>query len=263
MEQVTTRAPPFLLLSVAVHAAVALALVRASQPAPAPIALAGEHPDLVGETFELPAPETFVPGGAAGEPASAPKDEGEVTEDDVRNAPSKAPARPTPPRRAAPSAPAGAGEVGAAPAQFGALDDRSATDLASAFTRGFPQAASADPVWRTAPLGSTGRAIVVLELSDDGRIVSSRVEGSGSSELAAGIRRTLALLGTRPLKAHGRVTRLAVSGRVYADEVHDGLHGDVFAVGASFTGWNGVAFFALAIGRRIEVQVNELASSAR
>ena len=46
-----------------------------------------------------------------------------------------------------------------------------------------------------------------------------------------------------------------MSGAISTDAVHDGLHGDVFAIGGSFAGAEGSAFFALAIGRRIDVRV--------
>jgi hypothetical protein len=42
---------------------------------------------------------------------------------------------------------------------------------------------------------------------------------------------------------------------VSPDEMHDGLHGEVFAIGGSFDATQGSAFFALAIGRRIDLQV--------
>src|SRR4029079_13852649 len=42
------------------------------------------------------------------------------------------------------------------PVRFGAVGERGAVDLATAFTRGFPQAASADPIWARAPFGPTG-----------------------------------------------------------------------------------------------------------
>jgi hypothetical protein len=51
------------------------------------------------------------------------------------------------------------------------------------------------------------------------------------------------------------VTRLRIIAKVAPDEVHDGLHGEVFAIGGSFGTAQGSAFFALAIGRRIDVQV--------
>jgi hypothetical protein len=65
----------------------------------------------------------------------------------------------------------------------------------------------------------------------------------------------LALIKGRPFVAKGKVTKLHLVAVVSADSVHDGLHGDVFAIGGSFAGAEGSAFFALAIGRRIDVRV--------
>ena len=183
-----------------------------------------------------------------------------------------APARPTPPARGRSAArPSHAGRPSAGrtepgdaegassgtstPALYGAAFERSASDLATAFTRGFPQAASADPAWRTAPLGSAGDAVVVLTLDESGHIETTQVLGSPSPALASAIRRTLALVKGRPFVAKGKVTKLHLTGSVTADAVHDGLHGDVFAIGGSFVGGEGTAFFALAIGRRIDVHV--------
>ena len=74
----------------------------------------------------------------------------------------------------------------------------------------------------------------------------------------AGIQRTLALIRGRAFTARGATTRLRVTGRVSPDEVHDGFHGDVFAIGRSFTAREGSAFFALAIGRRVDIRISEL-----
>ncbi len=251
-------------VSLGVHAAVAAALLVPSARPQIPIDPA---PQLAGETFELPAPETAeVPlANASPSPeavsAPAPSDDGD------------APARPSPPvrgkRAARPSHPGRPssgradpgpddgplGSTGTEPALYGAVGERSAADLATAFTRGFPQAASADPVWRTAPLGSAGEANVVLSLDESGHIESTQVLGSPSPALASAIRRTLALIKGRPFVAKGKVTKLHLVAVVSADSVHDGLHGDVFAIGGSFAGGEGSAFFALAIGRRIDVRV--------
>ncbi|MEO6419365.1 MAG: hypothetical protein ABIP39_08175, partial [Polyangiaceae bacterium] len=62
--------------------------------------------------------------------------------------------------------------------------------------------------------------------------------------------------------ARAAVTVLHVGATVSPDVVHDGLHGDVFAIGGSFEGRQGNAFFALAAGRRIDLVV-EGAVSAR
>jgi len=138
---------------------------------------------------------------------------------------------------------------------FGAVGDRAAVDLATAFTRGFPQAASADPAWATAPFGAAGEAVVTLQIDGDGALIDAKVDGSPSAPLRAGIARTVALLRTRAFTAHGPVTRLQATARVTPDEVHDGLHGEVFAIGGSFDARLGSAFFALAIGRRVDLQV--------
>jgi outer membrane biosynthesis protein TonB len=223
-------------------------------------------PQLAGETFELPAPETTdVP-----VPNTSPASDGVAAPD--RHDEGDAPARPTPPARGRPTArsshakrsSSGKGEPGSAegdtgsaptPALYGAVGERSATDLATAFTRGFPQAASADPIWRAAPLGSAGEADIVLTLDDAGHIEDTQVLGSPSPALTSAVRRTLALIKGRPFVAKGKVTKLHLVASVSADAVHDGLHGDVFAIGGSFAGGEGSAFFALAIGRRIDVRV--------
>lgn len=147
--------------------------------------------------------------------------------------------------------------AGASGGTFGAKGDRASIDLATAFTRGFPQAASADPAWTIAPYGPAGTATVVLEIDDTGALVSSRIEGSPSDAFRAGLLRTLALIHTRAFTATRRVTRLLVTAQVSPDRVHDGLHGEVFAIGGSFEALQGSAFFALAIGRRIDVRVTE------
>ncbi len=250
--------------SVGAHVLVAALLLRPAHPPVEPPA--DPAPQTAGETFELPAPETAeVPlANAAPSPdttaASAPNEEGD------------APARPAPPSRArAAQRPSHAGRPSAghadpnptdsasngsgAAALYGAVGERSASDLATAFTRGFPQAASADPAWRQTPIGTAGEADVVLTLDESGHIQSTQVLGTPNAALAGGIRRTMALIQGRPFTAKGKVTRLHIVATVSSDSVHDGLHGDVFAIGGSFAGGEGSAFFALAIGRRIDVRV--------
>lgn len=251
-------------ISLAAHAGAAAALLLPSAAAEPP---AGDPaPQFAGDTFEISAPEmTESPlANASPSPAAAaapaPLEEGD------------APARPSPPARAAhaarpshegrPSAgkatsshaegtPGGTGES----ALYGALGDRSAADLATAFTRGFPQASSGDPVWRSAPLGPAGEAVVTLTLDESGHIADVHVSGAPGAPLAAGIQRTMALIRGRPFVARGKTTKLLLSATISADTVHDGLHGDVFAIGGSFAQAEGSAFFALAIGRRIDVRV--------
>ena len=157
-----------------------------------------------------------------------------------------------------------AGETGspasAPPALFGAVGVRYAMDLATSFTRGFPQAASADPLWASVPFGAAGAAEVTLVLDDTGHLTSRNIAGSPSPALRQGIERTLALLGARAFTARGAVTHLRVTAHVGRNDVHDGLHGDVFALsGGSFSGDVGSAFFALppsaGPGRRVDVEL--------
>jgi hypothetical protein len=145
----------------------------------------------------------------------------------------------------------------------GAAGARYATDLATTFTRAFPQAASADAAWETAPFGGAGTADVTLVIDEDGHLVSSAVAGAPSAALRQGLARTLALLAPRTFTAREPVTRIRVTARVARDDVHDGLHGDVFALsGGSFSGDLGTAFFALppasGPGRRVDVQLRLL-----
>lgn len=254
-------------ISLAVHVAVFGAAYLPPLLRRAPVALpsADPPPANAGETFELPAPESAdVPlanaspspeGNAAPAPAEDPD----------------APAQPVPPTRAKHTARAShearpsAGRAAAAKtdgspgsagstALYGAVGDRSASDLSRAFTRDFPQAASGDAIWRTAPVGPAGEATVTLTLDESGHITDVQVAG-GSGPLAQGIRRTMTLIRGRTFTAKARVTRLKIVGTITADVVHDGLHGDVFAIGGSFADGEGSAFFALAVGRRIDLRV--------
>jgi hypothetical protein len=239
------------------HAAGAIALERGEAPA-AP----AFHPTpqtLAGDTLDVEPPT---------EPANA-------DEEEASPAPSPAPAAAGAPRTAV--APAlrhrttsVAGAPGTAvvdappPALFGAVGVRFASDLATTFTRAFPQAASADPLWTQAPFGATSTAELTLVLDDDGHLARTTIGGSPSPALRRGIDRTLALLGAgRSFVAHGAVTKVRVTARVSRDDVHDGLHGDVFALsGGSFSGDVGSAFFALppaaGPGRRIDVELRLL-----
>jgi hypothetical protein len=251
-----------LCLSLGAHVLIAAALLVPRHPGAPP---ADPSPQLAGETFELPAPETTenLPLANA---SPSPDSTGEAASTD-----GDGPAHPTPAHRNAKTRASRAGRPSAGRAEpgqadgtagstgtsatYGAVGERSASDLATAFTRGFPQAASADPAWRAAALGGAGEADVVLTLDEQGHIEATQVLGAPSPALASGVRRTLALIRGRPFVAKGKVTKLHIVATVSSDAVHDGLHGDVFAIGGSFSGGEGNAFFALAIGRRIDVRV--------
>jgi len=257
----------WLAMSVALHGAVAVLVAQSPGGTVAPPRPATSS-SLPGETFEVPVEdrpvENETSAGLAAQTAVAPTlaDEGTLTE------PGDAP--PTPRAETHPHArprtavagttsPAGSGPGEADhPGTFGAAGDLSSVDLASAFTRGFPQAASADPLWLAAPFGSAGSVDVTFTIDESGALLDTHSSGTPGDALAAGVRRTLALIRARSFVAEGRETRLRVTATVTQDEVHDGLHGEVFAIGGSFRGADGSGFFALTVGRRIDVRVRVL-----
>jgi hypothetical protein len=250
-------APPlvlFALFSAAVHGGVfAYVHARPTHDAPAPV-FDRTSPALAGETREV---EPGTEPGAEAAEAVQPTESAPPMTPGLTTA---APRVPAPSNRAPhaanapPSAPGGA-----KPALYGAVGVRFATDLATTFTRAFPQAASADAVWATAPFGSAGTAEVTLNLDDEGHLTGTTVTGTPSPALRRGVERTLALMGPRAFTSRGMTTKLRVVAHVVKDDVHDGLHGDVFALsGGSFSGEVGTAFFALpgnGGGRRIDVEL--------
>jgi hypothetical protein len=227
----------------------------ASPPAPT---FDPTSPPLVGETLDVE-PES-VPVDVDEANAGSPSPEGApkpTPQPAPTSAPGPGPGRPP----ATPGAP-GAAAPPSTPTLFGAVGVRYATDLANTFTRGFPQAASADPIWHDAPFGPAGTAVVTITIDEAGHVTSSQIGGSPSPALRRGIERTLSLLAPRTFTARGAVTRLRVTARVSANTVHDGLHGDVFALGlsgAAFAGDGGTAFFALpgsaATARRVDLEL--------
>jgi hypothetical protein len=252
----TLPLPLFLGASLAVHAGAFRALERhAFAPLPA---------------FDPPTTPQTVAGDML-DVESAPMDPAESGDDRETSASTARDPQPGAAEIAAPRLRGGRTMPGAAPSPsaaavvsvFGAAGVRYATDLATTFTRAFPQAASADAAWEAAPLGGAGAADVTLVIDADGHLVSSAVSGTPSAALRQGIARTLALLAPRTFTAREAMTRIRVTARVARDDVHDGLHGDVFALsGGSFSGDLGTAFFALppasGPGRRVDVQLRLL-----
>ncbi len=255
MGTVSRRPPPlsvFAIASIALHAGVFAGLSHRGGATAAPQSFDLGSSPLVGETLDVE------------EAAQAQGDEESASDEPSVDEGSRA-GEAAPPRRPphAGARAAAAGDAHPPPALFGAVGVRYATDLATTFTRAFPQAASADAVWNTASLGSAGTADVTLVLDEGGRLVSHDIGGAPSPALRRGLERTLLLLGSRSFTAHGATTRLRVTARVTRDVVHDGLHGDVFALsGGSFSGDLGTAFFALpgagGPGRRIDVDLRLL-----
>jgi len=234
-----TRAPPLLgfsALSLAMHLAAFGAIERAA--AVGRPAFDERQPSLLGETLEVDPPAIDPPEDESASVTTAPAAAGPMN-------------RPRSVRFRRPGAATAVAAV--PPALFGAVGVRSATDLATTFTRAFPQAASADRIWSSVPFGSAGRAEVTLVLDEDGHIARSSVDGA--TALRSSLERTVVLLGAREFTARGAVTRLRVTARVSRD--------DVFALSAgSFSGDVGAAFFALpplgGPGRRVDVEIRLL-----
>jgi hypothetical protein len=242
--------------SLALHAAVGAFAVGRGERAPARSDAPKDEAaaTLAGDSFELPAPESGAQSLSADRVAIP------VTPDALR------PLAPAPvTRHAAPAAAHATASSDADPAEahgppelYGAAGDRSAVQVAVAFTRALPQAASGDEAWLSAPLGAAGALEVALSINDAGVLEGAAVSGNAGVALQRAADRTLALIRARTFTAAAPVTRLRIEARVSPDEVHDGLHGDVFALGGSFSGGEGSAFFALAAGRRIDVTITEI-----
>jgi hypothetical protein len=248
----------FAALSLSLHAFVFAWIGRATTSASPRLAFEHTSQPLTGDTLDVEPPSAPALDDSDSESATAPS-----------SATSPATATATRVRLSVsgisrpPSASSSAAEPAPVPPRFGAVGARYATDVATTFTRAFPQAGSAEPTWYAAPFGSAGRAEVTLVLSDDGALLSTEVGGSPSPALRRSIDRTLLLLAPRTFTARGAVTRLHIAAHVSRDAVHDGLHGDVFALSAgSFSGEVGTAFFALppgaGPGRRVDVEVKLL-----
>jgi hypothetical protein len=132
--------------------------------------------------------------------------------------------------------------------------------LAATLTRLIPQVFSGDPAWAHASLGDSGTAELSLGLDADGHVVDPSTTGRASSALLGSLDRALAVLHQRVFTAPSPRARFRITARVTLDDLHDGLHGDVFALsGGSFAGGVGTAFFALpgqgGPGRRVDVQI--------
>jgi hypothetical protein len=262
------RLPLFFVLSTALHVAGWGALTHRSARSPA-TTFDTTAQTIAGDTLDVEpqAPAEEVPVESEGEqvpptpePGQAPKPAERVP--GLGAAPPPAAARNAGAAERAPSNAEGASQAAAQPALFGAVGVRFATDLPTTFTSLFPSAASADPAWSQAAFGSAGVAEVTLVIDESGHIVSENVAGAPSQALRQGIDRTLAALRARTFTARAAMTKLRVTAHIQRDEVHDGLHGDVFALsGRSFMGDVGTAFFALpgpGGGRRVDVELKLL-----
>jgi hypothetical protein len=173
--------------------------------------------------------------------------------------PIPAPIRPPKPNRRpsakAAAASAASGDPGtAAPQRYGAVGERGVADLATTFTRTFPNIASLDSTWAKVPLGDAGSADVTLTIDETGRITGSSIAG-GSPALRSGIASTLNLMRGRSFTAHAATTRLHVTARVSLGEARPAVNEKAYGVGGSFTGVEGIAFFRLPVGRDVDIRI--------
>lgn len=232
------RLTAFALASLALHAA-GVAWVLRSQPAADPARDVTVEVEargvLSGESFEVP---------VIGEPAppSAAPVSGVETD---RATQASAPFAPTSTRPAALDTPAAAT---AAPL-FGAVGDRGSVDLATAFGRGFSQAASADPTWLTTPLGDAGHVEVTLEIDAAGTLVRAHVGPGATPPLARGLRRAVALVEHRSFTSPSAIVVLRVAARVSPDTVHE--H---FEIGVADDG-RGAHFVRPETHRRVDLDI--------
>ena len=236
-------------LSLVVHAAVIAILLKKPARSDALIEI-DPAPALTGETFEVPAANAGAWSGSdkttgAWSGSDTTKEEPVTTQEGTTE---------TPPRSGRASRASHGSAAVAPPVVYGAVGERGAVDVVVAFGRAISQVMSADPEWVTIVLGDKGAVDVTFAIDDRGSLFQTDVGPTASSALRRGVERTVAFVGGRTFTAASPVVHLRVSARVSPDVVHDGLHGDVFALGASGDGHT--AFFALSIGRRIDIGID-------
>lgn len=237
-------------LSLTAHAGVAAYLLVPHRHAKTAEPPADPAPAFAGETFELPAPETTEAPLAQASPS--PETNGAPADVEI----SDAPAHPTPhgrrtaPRTSREGRPSGGKAEGTKDAVeggtsngglYGAVGDRSAQDMKSAFLRAFVLTASASPEWSKAPLGPIGEAVVTITLDESGHITDFAIGGAPSSLLRKGLESAMQLVKNRPFTSKGKITRLHFSASIHEDAT------GVFGVDANGS-------FTLPIGRKVELR---------
>ncbi len=140
------------------------------------------------------------------------------------------------------------------PLTYGALGDRSAADVMVSIARGFPQAASTDPIWKTVAFGDAGSAILEIEIEPDGTLARWSLGQGASAALRQAFARTMAFIGSRTFLARSAVTKLRVTARVSTDAVRDGADA-VYAIHSEHEGQRASAYFSLSSGRRIDLTI--------
>jgi hypothetical protein len=162
-------------------------------------------------------------------------------------------------------APSAAVAAAPAPATYGAAGAAAGErNLAKAFTRAIPAAVSKDSIWSELPLGPAGKARIEFTIDEEGKIASAEPEAEPEQQLQRLLRRTLALLksgrfaltsgeqaGTETLELEATISERAASDDEFAnprDPIHLGFEPPTADKA-------GRAFFTLASGRHVEIEV--------
>jgi hypothetical protein len=259
-------------LSLVGHAAIAFAWLHPHVQAEVPTADVHATP-LTGESFDVSAtdesgdtpvdPSSGNAGGSSESPtatatAAASGDEAADGLTVERVAPKPSGKTSVNAAASAPASSATSAAAEAAPASFGAVGERGAVEIVPFFQRAFVQMASADPVWTKASFGTAGSTTLTLTIDGSGHLTGSNLGAGAGAALASSIARTLPLLAHRSFTAKGARSVLNLTAHVSPDAVHDGLHGNVFAIGvtsADGSGASGTAWFSLTSGRRINLTI--------
>lgn len=240
----------------------------AAKPAPAPPArtapVAKAAPVLAAKAprarVSAPAPPPHASASAAALP-SAPSSHASPA------ASSRPPGAAPDLSRAMAAAAAGKDSTGARGGRFGAAGVLPGVrDLAKAFTRALPRAASGDPLWSKLPLGPAGGFHVVIRIDDQRRIASAKPdEKTLPPVLQHLLDRTILLLrGGQFALDRSAVTsgseklhvELAISMRAPSDQI-DVNPSDTVELGFKppTQSHPGVGYFTLASGRHVEAKV--------
>jgi hypothetical protein len=239
-EGVAGRLAGFALLSLGLHAGAGAWILHARAPA-ADVreTVVESQPVLSGETFDLP---TALSPDPVPVPNPVPDLEG-IPTDTTRQSHGAVTSASTP------TSGLGSSTTETEPKLFGAVGERGSIDLATAFGRGFSQAASADPAWLGAPLGDAGRVEVTLEIDDTGTLVRAELGVGASPPLEQGLRRAIALVKGRTFTSPQSIVVLRIAARVSPDTVHD--H---FEIGVADDG-RGAHFVRPETHRRIDLDI--------
>ena len=135
---------------------------------------------------------------------------------------------------------------------YGAIVEAHALDMLAAFTRAFPQALSGNRAWLRAPVGQFEGTLEII-LTGDGSFNALRWIGSAAPELREAVDSVWILLKFSRFPAAGVRHRWGLRLTVTETAVHGGA--SVFAIGASHEHRLGTAFFELAEGRRVSVDI--------